>query len=263
VPAPDSRTVPSPPRLVLFDLDDTLFDHRGSLEVALRGARRAHPALRRVAWTDQLRRYDELLAETHREVMAGTLTPEAAREERFRRLFLEAGTDAGSRVLRAVATTYRDRYQASRRAARGARALLASYRRDGVATGIVTNNLLAEQEDKLTAIRLLPLVSFLVTSEEVGHSKPAPEIFREALDRARVPAAEARMVGDSWEADIRGAAAAGIPAIWYNPRGRSRPTGPPVPEISSFSPLARVRRTIAEAGGPTPARAPPARRPKG
>jgi HAD superfamily hydrolase (TIGR01549 family) len=252
VPAHGSRVVARAPRLVLFDLDDTLFDHRGSREVALRAVRHSYPALRRVGWTVQLRRYDDLLSELHRDVMAGTLTIDAAREERFRRLFLEAGSSPGTRVVRAVATAYRDRYLASRRAARGARALLASYQRDGVATGIVTNNLVSEQEDKLTAIGLRPLLSFLVISEAVGHSKPSPEIFREALRRGGVPATDARMVGDSWEADIQGAASVGIPAIWYNPRGRPRPAGLDVPELATFSPIAPARRTIAEWRGRYP-----------
>ncbi len=89
--------------------------------------------------------------------------------------------------------------------------------------GIVSNNLLDEQQEKLRVCGLDELVDALVVSEEAGVSKPDPAIFRVALDRLRVRADETVMIGDSWAADVEGARAAGIRAIWFNPAGAAAP----------------------------------------
>ena len=62
---------------------------------------------------------------------------------------------------------------------------------------------------------------FCVTSfsDEVGFRKPHPEIFRVSLARAGVDPAHAVHVGDTPEADIAGARAAGMRAVHFAPNG--------------------------------------------
>ena len=105
----------------------------------------------------------------------------------------------------------------ARRALDGAAELLAAVRRRAH-VAIVTNNLLEEQQDKLQYCGLAPIVDALIASEDVGVSKPDPEIFRHRAERAPASGAdEAVMLGDSWPNDIVGAGAAGIRAVWFNP----------------------------------------------
>ena len=47
-----------------------------------------------------------------------------------------------------------------------------------------------------------------------GYAKPSLELFRRALDRARVPAHQALMVGDSYPEDVEPAATLGIKTLW-------------------------------------------------
>ena len=56
-------------------------------------------------------------------------------------------------------------------------------------------------------------VDAVVTSAEVGASKPDPRIFEAALDAAGCRSDEALHVGDSLENDVAGARAAGIAAL--------------------------------------------------
>ena len=79
-------------RPVLFDLDDTLFDHSHATERALARLRRAEPAL--AAWTSEelQTRHGAVLETLHQEVLAGALSIDAAREERFRRLLTAASS---------------------------------------------------------------------------------------------------------------------------------------------------------------------------
>jgi putative hydrolase of the HAD superfamily len=223
-----------PARAVLFDLDDTLFDHRRSARAALTELHRAHGRGTDLdAFEEQHTRFLEVM---HVEVLAGRVALDDARRERFRRVFLAFEIALDDRALEAVASAYRSGYMAARRAVDGAAKLLVALR-PHARIGIVTNNLLEEQRDKLDYCGLAPLVDALIASEDVGVSKPDRGIFDIALARMEVGAPDAVMVGDSWANDVAGAIHAGIRAIWYNPERKTAPPDPPrVQEIHALTP---------------------------
>ena len=66
-------------------------------------------------------------------------------------------------------------------------------------------------------------VAFL--AELVGASKPHPDMFHAALERAGVEAGEIVHVGDNPEHDIRGAREVGMHTIWMNSQGEAWPGG--------------------------------------
>lgn len=65
----------------------------------------------------------------------------------------------------------------------------------------------------------MPALDIVVTSQEVGFSKPQPEIFLAALGKAGVKADEALYVGDQYQVDIVGARSAGIKGILLDRHG--------------------------------------------
>jgi putative hydrolase of the HAD superfamily len=65
--------------------------------------------------------------------------------------------------------------------------------------------------------------SSITISSEAGYAKPSPEIFKIALERHRVGAAESLHVGDSEPLDIRGATAAGIASVLVSPESGMPP----------------------------------------
>lgn len=65
----------------------------------------------------------------------------------------------------------------------------------------------------------------LVTSEDARAYKPSPLMFRRGLAMLGLRAEEVVHVGDSLTADVAGAQAAGIGAVWVNRRGRPVPDG--------------------------------------
>lgn len=229
-------------RAVLVDLDDTLFDHQHCAREALAGVRRLHDCFTAVDAGTLERAHSRILEDLHRDVLAGRLDLHTARVERFRRLYLDAGVEAGAELAVETAAAYRERYLEARQAVEGAHDFLASVRTRAVVV-IVSNNLLDEQQDKLRHCGLDRHVDGLVVSEEVGVSKPAPRIFEVALERAQVTAGEAVMVGDSWRNDVEGARAAGIRAVWFNRDGREAPDAT-VPVIRSLEPSPQTLRLI-------------------
>ena len=235
-------------RGVLFDLDDTLFDHAGCARAALTAVQNCHETLRAMSFEALERTHAALLEELHKDVMLGRVPLEEARRQRFARLLATCGDDTAGETAERLAATYRDAYREVRRALPGAAGILAAVRRREARVGIVSNNLLEEQLDKLRTCGLDGLVDALVVSEDVGISKPDPGIFHVALDRLGIAPAEAVMVGDSWSADVVGARAAGIRAVWFNPR-RVAPPGDDaaIGQLHALEPVARAMRIIFDA----------------
>ncbi len=108
-----------------------------------------------------------------------------------------------------------------------AHAALEEAHRRGYTQGIVSDwgtDLLAI----LHAHELTHHLDFVVASAAVGVSKPHPEIFRYALERARLKASEAVYVGDSYIADVLGAKGAGLAAVLIDREGRAPAIDVPV-----------------------------------
>jgi putative hydrolase of the HAD superfamily len=87
---------------------------------------------------------------------------------------------------------------------------------------VVTNGTVAQQERKLRHTGLDREVAGWVVSEGVGLRKPDPAIFQVAAARAGQSLEGAMMIGDSAQADVGGARAAGVRAVWLH-RGRPWP----------------------------------------
>jgi HAD superfamily hydrolase (TIGR01509 family) len=221
-------------KFVLFDLDDTLFDHRHSSRSALTVLQEHFAEHLSAVSLDELERHNlTILNAIHVEVLSGAITPDEARARRFAQLLGKYGATISEEEQYEVGALYRTKYQSSRRPSAGAIAILHELRKRGLKTGVVSNNLVEEQNDKLQYCGLADLLDIVVISEAVGVSKPDPRIFEIALERAGCTPEEAVMVGDAWGNDVLGARAAGIRAVWFNCYNDPRPNED-VPEITSF-----------------------------
>jgi HAD superfamily hydrolase (TIGR01549 family) len=234
-------------RVVLSDLDDTLFDHYRATRLSLQRVVAGDPAFARWTLDDVDRCHRELLERFHLEVLAGRLSADDARIARFQCLFDMAGAEDSARRAAETAQAYRQLYETCWHCVPGARALLGAAKSAGAAVVIVTNNTVAEQQQKLAMLGLAAFVDHLVTSEEVCCSKPDPGIFHEALARANASAADAVMLGDSWPSDVEGARSVGVRPVWLNRFGAvSR--DPAVDEIASLEPATETVRLLLRNG---------------
>jgi HAD superfamily hydrolase (TIGR01549 family) len=133
----------------------------------------------------------------------------------LRRLGVERPTDC-EHVARAIARGEEalDRYPPALlpgaadlvRSLAGAGVRLAIISDTGFTTGVAQNRVLARDG-------LLDHFDATIYSDEVGHSKPRPEMFHGALDALGVPPAAALHVGDLEETDVKGALAVGMRAV--------------------------------------------------
>ena len=101
----------------------------------------------------------------------------------------------------------------------GTAVALASLRAAGLGVGCVSNSN-GTVAALLAGVGLGEVLDFVVDSGAVGVEKPDPAIFRIALERAGVSAAEAMHVGDLFPVDVVGARRAGLEAVLLDPLGR-------------------------------------------
>jgi putative hydrolase of the HAD superfamily len=94
--------------------------------------------------------------------------------------------------------------------------LLAALNESGLELGVISNfdhRIYAI----LDALELARHFDSITISSEAGYAKPAPEIFRIALERHSLPAQQALHVGDSEPLDVVGARAAGMAVVLIDP----------------------------------------------
>lgn len=88
---------------------------------------------------------------------------------------------------------------------------------------IISNGFKESTELKIGNTDLAKYFKTIFISEIIGFNKPDKAIFDHALGSSNALAAESLMIGDSVEADIRGAQAYGMNAIYFNPDHKEKP----------------------------------------
>jgi putative hydrolase of the HAD superfamily len=92
---------------------------------------------------------------------------------------------------------------------------------------------------------------FAFLAEDIGASKPHPDMFHAALEHTGVAARNVIHVGDDPEHDIAGAHAVGMHTVWMNSRGKEWPAGTRASrEISNLHQLPQAIAEIAAAAEP-------------
>lgn len=81
---------------------------------------------------------------------------------------------------------------------------------------LVTNGNDQAQRNKVAQIGFEKYFDVIVTSEQAGKKKPAPNVYALALEKLRLKKEEVIFVGDTFSTDIIGAHRFGMDAIWLN-----------------------------------------------
>ena len=196
---------------VLFDYGDTLLEFRLDDELWL-GAMRDMLA----AAGGPPERAADLRGEIERRVTELTADPddhaELVYEEVVTGALAAVGTSPGPELLRTAIEAQHRGWLGARRLHPKAHWLLQEVRARGLRIGIVSNTF--DPPDLLHADLVsdgvTERVDAIVFSSELGLRKPAPEIYRAALDALDVEPANALFVGDRVREDVQGPAALGM-----------------------------------------------------
>jgi len=201
-------------RVVLFDLDDTLFAHRASVARgivshldAIGGFESADPATVVSLW-------HALEEEHYHSYLAGRLDFEGQRRARARDFAAAHGISLEESAAGVWFDSYFERYRDAWHLHDDALALL-----DALADrrlGIITNGEPAFQQRKLDQVGIAHYFEHVVASGSLGFTKPDPRIFSHAASLFGLPVAECSYVGDRFATDALGASGAGMLGIWLD-----------------------------------------------
>jgi putative hydrolase of the HAD superfamily len=100
----------------------------------------------------------------------------------------------------------------------GAAEILAVLRSDWI-LAIATNAGVSDEADiwaALQRVNLDQLLDKVYCFKKIGHKKPSFEFYQYILDDLKLTPQSILMVGDNYDADVLGANACGIRAIWFN-----------------------------------------------
>lgn len=143
--------------------------------------------------------------------------------EYYLEAFRRAGIEHQDEVLSALALRLNDWYSEAGQWQVYDDALIALEEgsRRGLVQGVISDwgtDLLAILAD----LGITRYFDFVVVSAIVGRAKPSPEIFRYALERGNLLAAECVYVGDSYIADVLGARVSGLLPVLVDRKGHNR-----------------------------------------
>jgi putative hydrolase of the HAD superfamily len=189
-------------KAVFFDLDGTLFDRDAAV---------------RALFAEQHGVFERWLGGIAREHFVERLLElddhgHADKRATYGVLVRELGLDAalGERLV----DHYRDIYSCFGGPFADALPTLTALRARGLELGLITNGRVDTQAAKIERLGLAPFLDTVLISEREGVRKPDPQIYARAVERLGVAASEAWHVGDHPTADVAGAHAAGLTAVW-------------------------------------------------
>ena len=210
-------------RVVLFDLDDTLFQHREAIDTGIIAYAKALGAPYRV--TDEsaeIAAWYELEERHYHRYLGGELDYEGQRRARARDFAARHGVELDDAAASAWYERFFEHYVAAWRLHDDALPCLDALRDrlPGVRLGLITNGDEAYQLRKIDQIALTSQVEHIVASGALGIVKPDARIFEHACALFEVEPSSAVYVGDRLRTDAIGAARAGLTGVWLDRRGR-------------------------------------------
>ncbi|MEA2302747.1 MAG: putative hydrolase of the superfamily [Solirubrobacteraceae bacterium] len=195
-------------RAVVFDLDDTLTDHRSlQLEVEEEIVRLVCGQVPEAEAEEFSRRHLGSLTVLYDQWMRGELDEPGYHRARLADAL--APWHVPGEQLVADYTELKRRMITEVRRAEGAAEAVAAVRAAGLRVGVLTNGMTDLQRDKLGRIGLGDAVDVFAASQDVGAVKPDPDAFAAVAERLGVGPHETAMVGDNPVNDIVGALDAG------------------------------------------------------
>ncbi|MHB8208735.1 YjjG family noncanonical pyrimidine nucleotidase [Mucilaginibacter sp.] len=223
-------------RHIFFDLDHTIWDFDKNAEETLQELYVIH-GLDKIGLSSAdafietyTRNNHSLWAQYH----VGKITKDYLREARFKTTFLDLGVrpelipvgfeDEYVKLCPTKTNLFPDAHE------------VLTYLKGKYIMHLISNGFKESTEIKIAGSNISHYFDQVIISEAVGVNKPDKAIFEHALSLAGAVKDESIMIGDSIEADIRGALNFGIDAVYFNPAQLPKPDDVPA-QINSLKEL--------------------------
>ncbi|MDR6785775.1 putative hydrolase of the HAD superfamily [Pedobacter africanus] len=210
-------------RHIFFDLDHTIWDFDRNAQETLKELYELYQ-LQKVGLSsceEFIATYTENNHRLWAEYHVGRISKEQLRSQRFNKTFRQLGVPPDQ-----IPTQFEEDYvrisPTKTHLFRGSEEVL-GYLYKKYSLHIISNGFKETTLTKMNVSGLNPYFRNVIISEDVGINKPHKAIFEYALNKAGARKHECIMIGDSLEADIRGAQDFGIKAIYFNPLNKEKP----------------------------------------
>ncbi|MES2454361.1 MAG: YjjG family noncanonical pyrimidine nucleotidase [Bacteroidota bacterium] len=208
---------------IFFDLDHTIWDFDKNAQETLHELYLQYK-LEEIGLTSADDFISTYTANNHQlwaDYHVGKITKETLRAERFSRTFIQLGVHP-EKIPHQFEDDYVRITPYKKNLFLGSEKVLA-YLQQKYTLHIISNGFKESTLIKMEVSGLNPYFTNVIISEDVGVNKPDKAIFEYALDKAKARKEESIMIGDSIEADIRGAQGFGMKAIFFNPLNKELP----------------------------------------
>jgi len=200
---------------LFFDLDHTLWDFEANSAETLKELFTSFQLTRFFSdFEDFHSRYSVHNMELWKQYRRGTIKKLFLNVERFRRPFSEVGFDDPQIALdfaRQYVTISPTKTKLFPDTIEVLEALKLRYK-----LYIITNGFLEVQQKKLKNSGLAPFFDRTYISDQIGVQKPHPYFFEYAIKSSHASPKASLVIGDSLEADIKGAQKAGLDHVFFN-----------------------------------------------
>ncbi len=219
-------------RVLLFDLDGTLFDYGRAEAAALQMTCTQSGIQYEQAYLDA---YTKINSRIWKEYEQGLVSQAELKIKRFE-LFAE--TIGISLNARQFSERYLDNMSRQTQLIDGADTIISSLA-ELFQLVLITNGLTRVQRSRIAKSALAPFFEHIIISEDVGCSKPDSKIFDITFQQINNPLKqEVLLIGDSLTSDMTGGANYGIDTCWFNRKGQVNDIGIiPTYEIQSLPEL--------------------------
>lgn len=198
----NSAILDSPPKLIVFDLDNTLYPYKPAHEAAISSVTKKISSDLSISANDFIEQY-----KIAREEIKTKIPNSGASHSRLlylKRTFELMGLE--SLVLKTLdlEQTYWHSFMANAELFEGVQSLLHEIALYGIKTAIITDLTTQVQLQKLIYFNLDNSFNYIVTSEEAGADKPDPKTYKTLTEKTG-NISPVWMIGDDLEKDICGA----------------------------------------------------------
>ncbi|MFT6395518.1 MAG: putative hydrolase of the HAD superfamily [Bradymonadia bacterium] len=209
------------PADLYFDLDHTLWDFETNSRAALRvGYDELDLATFGVPSEEvYIQAYEAANYACWAQYRAGTMDKATLRSRRFQLALKAIGLPQDDVLSKRLGDHYIATAPRMTAVFDGAVEVVSELCERGHRLTILSNGFEEAQHLKVECCGLKRYFDVVLTSDSMGHTKPDPRAFAAALDATGGHAERSIMIGDSWEADIKGAKLAGWRQVHFNPQG--------------------------------------------
>lgn len=202
---------------IFFDLDNTLWDHRRNARLTLQDLFAEERMTEKFGldFEDFHREYFTINESLWAQLRDGEITKDQLRERRFYQSLLFFDIDDRALANRLEAN-FLDEILRYNHLLPGTVALLEDLKSKGYTLHILSNGFAEVTQRKTVLSGIRDYFATVTSADEINVRKPAPEIFDLALQKAGAKKENSLMIGDDWVADVEGALAYGMPAIFLD-----------------------------------------------